>query len=191
MNPRESILISGAETFSTYTGYGGGFTYTGPFTDPNPVDSQNRCCIDIVAIDAIPAAWLPGGAIYQFKPESILREICKAYCGFSSQTCADEMGDLGNRVPVATGNWGCGAFGGKKELKTIVQWIAASVAGREVHYCTFKDSSFAEQLKEFVKLVTDSKVSVGKLTELMMDPKHSEQALSNGTYKYVEKCLSD
>lgn len=28
-----------------------------------------------------------------------------------------------------TGNWGCGDFGGNKELKFIIQWIAASVAG--------------------------------------------------------------
>lgn len=27
---------------------------------------------------------------------------------------------------IATGNWGCGAFGGDVELKTLLQWIAAS-----------------------------------------------------------------
>lgn len=29
-------------------------------------------------------------------------------------------------VGVATGNWGCGAFGGDVELKSIIQWLAAS-----------------------------------------------------------------
>lgn len=29
-------------------------------------------------------------------------------------------------VGIATGNWGCGAFGGDPELKTIIQWLAAS-----------------------------------------------------------------
>ena len=52
----ESILITGAEQFSTYSGYGGNFTYTGPYTDDNPVDPDNRCSVSIVAIDAIPAA---------------------------------------------------------------------------------------------------------------------------------------
>lgn len=32
------------------------------------------------------------------------------------------MDDIG----IATGNWGCGAFGGDPEVKTIVQWLAAS-----------------------------------------------------------------
>lgn len=27
---------------------------------------------------------------------------------------------------IVTGNWGCGAFGGDPELKTIIQWLAAS-----------------------------------------------------------------
>ena len=31
-----------------------------------------------------------------------------------------------NNIGVATGNWGCGAFGGDPELKTIIQWLAAS-----------------------------------------------------------------
>jgi hypothetical protein len=30
----------------------------------------------------------------------------------------------------ATGHWGCGAFGGNKELKAIQQIIAASEAGQ-------------------------------------------------------------
>lgn len=29
-------------------------------------------------------------------------------------------------VGIATGNWGCGAFGGDPELKSVIQWLAAS-----------------------------------------------------------------
>ena len=29
-------------------------------------------------------------------------------------------------VGVVTGNWGCGAFGGDPEIKTTIQWLAAS-----------------------------------------------------------------
>ena len=32
--------------------------------------------------------------------------------------------------PVATGNWGCGAYGGDPQLKAILQWAAVSAAGR-------------------------------------------------------------
>ncbi|EEF29034.1 poly(ADP-ribose) glycohydrolase 1 [Ricinus communis] len=43
-----------------------------------------------------------------------------------------------DRVGIATGNWGCGAFGGDPELKAIIQWLAASQASRPfVLYYTF------------------------------------------------------
>lgn len=29
-------------------------------------------------------------------------------------------------IGVSTGNWGCGAFGGNPEIKSIIQWLAAS-----------------------------------------------------------------
>lgn len=31
-----------------------------------------------------------------------------------------------NNFGVVTGNWGCGAFGGDPQLKTIIQWLAVS-----------------------------------------------------------------
>lgn len=34
--------------------------------------------------------------------------------------------EQGNNIGVATGNWGCGAFGGDPEVKAIIQWLAAS-----------------------------------------------------------------
>ncbi|OMO87442.1 Poly(ADP-ribose) glycohydrolase [Corchorus olitorius] len=43
-----------------------------------------------------------------------------------------------NCFGIATGNWGCGAFGGDPELKTIIQWLAASQALRPfISYYTF------------------------------------------------------
>ncbi len=42
--------------------------------------------------------------------------------------------------PIATGNWGCGAFGGDPQLKSLIQWLAASQAGcPAVYYYTFGD----------------------------------------------------
>lgn len=43
--------------------------------------------------------------------------------------------------PVATGNWGCGAFKGDPQLKSMLQWMAVSACGRpELKYHTFKDA---------------------------------------------------
>ena len=44
--------------------------------------------------------------------------------------------------PVATGNWGCGAFKGDPQLKSMLQWAAASAAGRpQMIYCTFTNAA--------------------------------------------------
>ena len=49
--------------------------------------------------------------------------------------------------PVATGNWGCGAFGGDPQLKSMLQWMAVSAAGRaEMIYFPFSDKRM-EQVK--------------------------------------------
>ncbi|KAL4219892.1 hypothetical protein ACF0H5_020304 [Mactra antiquata] len=52
--------------------------------------------------------------------------------------------------PIATGNWGCGAFGGDPHLKSLIQWMAASYAGcpRLIYY-TFG----SQQLKKFEEVV--------------------------------------
>lgn len=188
MNKHEAILITGAERFSCYSGYGGGFTYAGPYTDPNPVDPvNNRCSVSIVAIDAIPAAWLPGGASYQFKDEAILRETCKAYCGFSF---SDIPSDEGQKLsPVATGNWGCGAFGGNKRLKTLIQWMSTSQAGRTLHYYTFSDKGLSEKQEIMKACLLESKVTVGQLFSFLVDNDFIEKAPEKGIFEYAMEKL--
>ena len=180
----ESILITGAEQFSTYSGYGGNFTYTGPYTDDNPVDPDNRCSVSIVAIDAIPAAWLPGGSSYQYAKDAVLREVCKAFCGFSFQVPGDTAGGK-SCVPVATGNWGCGAFGGNKELKTVLQWMAGTQAGRKVLYYTFRDQKFCEQQTTFIKAMYDAKVTIGQVMNILLENEFSKKVQDKGTFQYI------
>jgi len=43
---------------------------------------------------------------------------------------------------VATGNWGCGAFGGDVEVKSVLQWLAASVSGRPMRYYSFGNARY-------------------------------------------------
>jgi len=55
-------------------------------------------------------------------------------------------------IGVSTGNWGCGAFGGNPEIKSMIQWIAASQALRPfVNYYTFEDASL-ERLGEVLSI---------------------------------------
>ena len=164
MQELESILITGAEQFSTYSGYGGTFTCTGPHEDTNPVDTRKRRCVSIVAIDAVPYYGISNS---QFHRQDILRELNKAYCGFCSEVAGDDPA-TNKLMPVATGNWGCGAFGGDKHLKTLIQWIAASRAGREVKYYTFRDKELAEKQVKMIQELRSQKMTVSQLYQVLV-----------------------
>lgn len=67
---------------------------------------------------------------------------------------------------IATGNWGCGAFGGDPQLKSILQWIAASEAGcKELLYCTVDHPDLGE-LKHVTEKLGKLE-TVGKLVTLL------------------------
>ena len=95
----------------------------------------------VVAIDAIPR---PGRR--QYKPDGLLREVNKAFTGYLHQ-CKHQAGTLPSsasgsqvvecserlcidheekKIGVATGNWGCGVFGGDPEVKIMLQWLTIS-----------------------------------------------------------------
>ena len=160
MEPHEAVLITGAERFSAYSGYGNLFDYIGPFIDPNPIDDEGRKYVNIVAMDAIVADH------DEFSPQMIERDINKAYVAFSANTSMDKADE---KSPVASGNWGCGAFGGNKELKTLIQWLAASMAGRPLHYHTFGSPQLAKEQQEIVKLLHDKSCTVGELYKCVIE----------------------
>ena len=67
-----------------------------------------------------------------------MREIRKAYAGFSNTNMYPT--NRPRKSTVSTGNWGCGDFGGDKEIKFLIQWIAASLAKVKVlNFCTYND----------------------------------------------------
>lgn len=167
MRELESILIVGAEQFSHYRGYGRStFTYAGPCFDANPVDKRLRRCVSIVAIDATPVRRI-GGPEEQFKARNILRELNKAYSGFTNIAAGDDS-STGTLTPVATGNWGCGAFRGDKRLKMLIQWLAASRAGRAVKYYTHKDTELAQKQKEVTEKLLQHEMTVAKLYKILV-----------------------
>ena len=68
---------------------------------------------------------------------------------------------------IATGNWGCGAFGGDFELKFLQQWLAASYAGVEkLYYYSFGRKEMNNVNKNYKQLET---LTVGELYILLME----------------------
>ncbi|XP_039765781.1 uncharacterized protein LOC120637822 isoform X1 [Pararge aegeria] len=71
--------------------------------------------------------------------------------------------------PVATGNWGCGRRQhGQPQLKLLLQWLAASVAGvPALIYYTFGNEKLFK-LDTLVRVLTDRKWTVGQLARAML-----------------------
>jgi poly(ADP-ribose) glycohydrolase len=127
LETNECVLLIGCERFSKYKGYADSFAFAGDFRDetmksvPNPFsnppmfppcssrDEWGRKWCHVVAMDAIyfrdPST--------QYDMRSTDRELTKAYISFLP---VDGTG-VNHRFGIATGNWGCGAFNGDKQLK--------------------------------------------------------------------------
>ncbi|XP_071264969.1 poly(ADP-ribose) glycohydrolase isoform X1 [Salvelinus alpinus] len=154
----ECLIITGTEQYSTYTGYADSYLWDGKHQDKTPRDTWQRRCTEIVAMDAL----MFKNFLEQFHPEKMNRELNKAYCGFSRP--GERSQDLS---AVATGNWGCGVFGGDARFKALLQILAASEAGRDVAYFTFGDSALMKDVYDMHYFLTQRHVSVGALYSLL------------------------
>ncbi|KAJ7779604.1 poly glycohydrolase isoform [Mycena metata] len=54
---------------------------------------------------------------------------------------------------IVTGHWGCGAFGGNKEIKSMIQWCAARMAGIELTFLCDKNDPFASKFRDFTSQI--------------------------------------
>lgn len=168
----EAIEIIGAECFSSYSGYASSFTFDGNYYDRTSFDSLKRRKTTIVAIDA-----LENAEDRQYEIKFLLRELNKAFCGFrqsdkwvnvettmeDGETVRRIEGIENSQTGVATGNWGCGVFGGDLEVKSMIQWIAASQARKkQMHYYTFGDRK-ARDLFQVTEHFTRQQYTAGRL----------------------------
>ncbi|KAF9964433.1 hypothetical protein BGZ70_006466 [Mortierella alpina] len=194
LEANEAILIKGAERYSNYIGYSKTFEWYSDHKDLTPRDKLGRRMTEICAIDARPFKSRIS-RLEQFEKHYLLREINKALVGYRiSPINSSEWGmakasdedrmkdwDAVNRYrPIATGNWGCGAFGGHLQLKFVLQWIAASICGgfdpqskrlgQDVLYYTFGMQSLADEIEEFVKVIqaADKVVEPKRLVECIL-----------------------
>ncbi|KAF9581542.1 hypothetical protein BGW38_001407 [Lunasporangiospora selenospora] len=180
MQPNEAILIKGAERYSNYIGYSKTFEWYSDHQDTTPRDKLGRRMTEICAIDATPFKSRLS-RLDQFERYAILREINKALAGYRpSPIQTSEWGLASEPIleshkstqktatlpaltrPIATGNWGCGAFGGHLQLKFVIQWLAASMSrsfepvgtqtrpGDELLYYTFGMAPLAKEIEAFI-----------------------------------------
>lgn len=160
LDPNECLIITGAEQYSEYKGYAESYKWDRAHEDEAPRDSWQRRTTEIVAIDAFHFR----SYIDQFSPEKIKRELNKAYCGFFREGIKPE-----NLSAVATGNWGCGAFGGDNRLKALIQLLAAAETGRDVVYFTFNDQELMHEVHRMHSFLVENNKTVGDVYKLLLN----------------------
>ncbi|OWA53691.1 Poly(ADP-ribose) glycohydrolase [Hypsibius exemplaris] len=188
--PNEAVIITGAERFSDYSGYGDTFTCAGPHVDNVPRDTWGRRMTQIVAIDA----YKFGKTETQYQQEFLLRELNKAYVGFCRG--ADHVTPDGPLSAVCTGNWGCGAFRGEPRLKFLLQLMACSEAGRDMMYVTFGDARLQEELAAMYEHLVGMNATVGdifRIISLYHDDvimKSSNRKKRSSLYSFMYACFN-
>lgn len=151
--PDEALSMIGCEQFNSYSGYAGTFQFAGNFDDQTPVDAYRRRKSRVVAIDALSY----NDSFTQFKEDTIRRELNKAYTGFYGP----------DGTPVATGLWGCGAFGGYTIRSALIQLMACAATKRNLVFYTFGDVSTMFDIDEIFKFLTINQVTIGQLFKLL------------------------
>ncbi|CAL1599644.1 unnamed protein product [Knipowitschia caucasica] len=154
LDDNECLVITGSQQFSKYTGYSQTYRWAGRHHDTTARDAWMRRCTEIVAIDALQFR----SFMEQFKPEKINRELNKAFCGFARPE--EEAETL---AAVATGNWGCGVFGGDARLKALLQLCAAAESGRDVAYFTFGDKQLMTDVHRLHCFLCQRHTTVGEI----------------------------
>lgn len=179
----EAIFIVGTRQYSTYSGYGGSFAFAGPcpFDQRGEIaDGKGRVGPHIVALDA-----LMGPGDMQYQEGLILREVFKAYIA-----CLGDLaeGEGPRQIAFATGNWGCGMFGGDPMLKSLIQWLAASAADRELEYFPFGDDRVAD-LPRIIEAIQASNARCCDLYAYLQG--HTRGQVFDRIYETATRCRDD
>jgi len=171
MEDREAIQIVGAEQYSCYAGYAFSLRFDGDFVDQSSRTVDGTVLNGIAAIDALDGRYIqPFDVAAQMQTANMLREMNKAFAGFGPPSTAALQSNGDNPFShLATGNWGCGVFGGFVPLKAVLQWMAASQGSIKVKYFPFDyDQHFGPRFQHFCDTLVEKHVTVGMLWKALL-----------------------
>ena len=126
LRENEALVVCGARKVAKFEGVGRDVTLTGI----HPEDSelwQSRTIIAIDALELDEEASTEDCPVAELREDVLNRELGKAFCGFSSAAALVKRNTpSANRtqpeqIAISTGHWGCGAFGGHKHAKALIQ----------------------------------------------------------------------
>jgi poly(ADP-ribose) glycohydrolase len=174
----EVLIVQGVEAMITINGYGRqarlGRILKADYNCSSISESMWRqrtmLFMDAIELDMYDATEL----IPDLLPGNVDRELRKAYTAFSYRAS-----ELGRYTEIYTGLWGCGAFGGNWQIKSIIQWCAASMAGVPLRFAVSGEvqREFADRLEVFTQAVMDRGWRVGTMSKFLTDVEpHSDIA---------------
>ncbi|EFO93557.1 CRE-PME-3 protein [Caenorhabditis remanei] len=169
MEPDEAISIVGAQVYSSYSGYSGKLKWQ-PLSpsdalqnNPDYRDRFGRLQTEAMAINAIKFFGRQfKNMSQQLEEQNLKKELLKCGVAFTAQDTPFEG------IPVVSGWWGCGAYGGNKPLKFLIQLIASSIANRPLYLCTFGESQMGNKCKQMMRRLEIDQVTVGELYDLLL-----------------------
>lgn len=114
-----------------------------PFIDPTDVNQSHKLALAV---------------------RSLSLELARQKSRRQQSIPRDNSPQTGGLLPIATGNWGCGSrLKGDPQLKLVIQWLAASLAGvPKLIYFTAGNSKLSK-LDTVCRVLVDRHWSVGDL----------------------------
>ncbi|KAJ7471604.1 hypothetical protein B0H11DRAFT_1729779 [Mycena galericulata] len=180
LKDNEVMVLRGCEAMVEMTGYG----RTAELASMVPVRKHDWSRRTMLFMDALELDSYDTSALTpDLLPGNVDRELTKAYTAFAS------YGDGMPYSTVVTGHWGGGAFGGNREIKSIIQWCAASMAGVELNFVCDKSDSFAENFESFTSQGLKRRWTVHVVLEALRDL-HPNDAGGKSAFHHVQEILS-
>eukprot|EP00586_Coscinodiscus_wailesii_P000858 CAMPEP_0172490076 /NCGR_PEP_ID=MMETSP1066-20121228/20436_1 /TAXON_ID=671091 /ORGANISM="Coscinodiscus wailesii, Strain CCMP2513" /LENGTH=377 /DNA_ID=CAMNT_0013258381 /DNA_START=288 /DNA_END=1421 /DNA_ORIENTATION=+ len=178
------ILARNIRRYSKYEGYLDTFRFCGALPDDARYDQT------IITMDAV--------FCNHYSPENQLRDVRKAYLGFSS--CLDtvkqgeeedQQGKCREHIVISTGQWGCGAFGGNPEHKFLQQAIAIGLCGGKVslRFSSFRDAKLARRLQSLWDFITTNNLTPRQIYEACNNMKETQNF--EGALYFLQKHTPD
>lgn len=159
LEDNEAIIMRGGRVTSNYTGYLRTFKFA-------PLPSACLPSTDTQTVIAIDASVCHKYSL-QFQDSVFHRDLNKAYLGFlnaDKDPVGIPLGEItsggeGAHSFIATGLWGCGAFGGDPVLKFLQQVLAASSAEKNLCFSTFNNPKLQKELESLLCAINTSTVA--------------------------------
>lgn len=92
----------------------------------------------------------PEGGVGRYEREELRELLYTLLCSFSAVRKQSKV-----KAVIHSGNWGCGAFGGNKELMYLAQMYAASVCGIDELVLHAPNEEILERAKRMFSLLPD------------------------------------